>query len=378
MALSLQNFGTLVANMGARVQGATTTLLDFSIGSVTRAIQEASAAQALWLQMLVLQVLMATRLSTSTGAQVDSWFADYGLTREPAVWSTGFLSVYRYAPVASATLLVGTTVLTGDTTQTFIIGADPTVPGYDPTLGSGLGGYVIPAGTASLAHIPITAAVAGPGGNVSAGTISLLGGIAGIDYCANPAATFGGLAAETDAAMKARFPLFIASLDRATLTAIESAIVGVQQGLTYNVEVNQDEVGNFRPGHFVVVLDDGSGAPSAALKAVVYAAIDLIRSACETFSVQSPTVAFVSINLTLTVGQGTSKAALLAPLQLAIAAYVNGLAVGATLAVSRIAVIAYSISPYVTNVSGITVNNGAADIVPGASSVVKLALATVN
>ena len=51
--LQLQNFGTLIANMGARVQGACTTLLDMSVGTVVRAIQEASAAQALWLQALI-------------------------------------------------------------------------------------------------------------------------------------------------------------------------------------------------------------------------------------------------------------------------------------------------------------------------------------
>ena len=378
MALSFQNFGTLVANMCAQVQGACNTLLDFTAGSVVRSIQEASAAQALWLQALILQVLMACRLSTSTGAQVDSWFADYGLVREPAVASTGKWTVYRYVPSSAATLLVGTTVLTADTTTTFIIGTDPTVPGYDATQGGGVGGYVLPMGVASLAGIPITAAVPGVAGNVGAGTVSLLGGIPGLDYGSNPAATAGGLEAESDQAMKARFPLFIAGLEKATLTAIESAIAGVQQGLTYDIEVNVDEVGHPRPGHFVVVIDDGSGSPSQALKSAVYAAVDSVRALTETFSVQSPQVLYVDVALTLTVGAGSTTAALTAQLEALVAGYVNGLSVGSPLALSRLTVLAYNLSPYVSNVTGVSANGSSQDVIPAASQVVKLRSCTVS
>lgn len=378
MALGLQNFGTLVANMGARVQGACSTLLDFTVGSVVRSIQEAGASQALWLQYLVLQVLMACRLSTSSGSQVDSWFADYGLTREPAVAATTRITVGRYTSVGTALLLVGTQAQTADGTQAFVIGADPAVPGWDATQGGGTGGYLIPAGTASLAGVPVTAAIAGAAGNVSAGTITKLPGVAGVDFCTNPAPATGGLDAESDAAMKARFPLFIAGLEKATLTAIESAIAGVQQGLTYVVQANLDEAGSFRPGHFVVTVDDGSGAPGADLKARVYAAVDAVRALTETFSVQSPRVLPVSVSLTLTVGPGTSKAALLAPLQSAIAAFGNALAPGAPVTVARIIQLGFAVSPYVSNVSQVRLNGGTADLAPGATTVVKISSVTVS
>ena len=364
--------------MGAKVQGACNTLLDFTAGSVVRSIQEASASQGLWLQYLVIQVLMMCRLSTSSGRQVDSWFADYGLTREPAVAATVRITVIRYVASTSAVLLVGSTCLTSDGLTAFVIGVDPTVLGYDPTQGGGVGGYVIPVGTASLANIPATAAVAGSAGNVSANTITLLGGIPGIDYCNNPAAAADGQPAETDAAMKARFPLFIASLDRATLTAVESAIGSVQSGLTYFVAENQNEGGGPQPGHFVITIDDGSGSPSPTLKTAVYVAVDPVRPICSTFSVQSPQIIYVTIALTVTVGTGSSVSALNSSLQTAIAAYVNGLGVGQTLALSRITVIAYGISPFVTNVTLLTANGGTADIVPTATQVIKLTSATVN
>ena len=66
MQLSLQNFSTLVEGMAASVQGAA-SLLDLTVGSVLRAILEANAAVALWLQWLIVQVLATTRLATSTG-----------------------------------------------------------------------------------------------------------------------------------------------------------------------------------------------------------------------------------------------------------------------------------------------------------------------
>lgn len=376
--LSLQNFGTLVANMSARVQGSCNQLLDFTAGSVVRSIQEGSASQALWLQSQILQVLAAARLSTSTSSDVDTWFADYGLSREPAVPATGKLTVYRYVASTSATLLVGTTALTGDGTQTFVVGTDPLVPGYDHLLGHGVGGYLIPQGTQSLAGIPITAAVPGSGGNVSAGSISLVGGVAGIDYASNPAATTGGADAETDAAMKARFPLFIASLSNATLSAIESAIVSVQQGLTYRITANYDEAGNWYPGHFVIVIDDGSGSPSDALKSAVYTAVDRVRAFCETFSVQSPTIVYANIVLTLTVNAGSSRAALAPGLQTAIATFVNALQVGQVLPISRIATFGYAASPYVANVSAITINGISADLMPTRNQVVKIQSVQVN
>ena len=73
MQLSLQNFSTLVDSMASTVQGACSSLIDLTVGSVTRAILEASASVGLWLQYLILQVLTMTRLATSIGSDADSW-----------------------------------------------------------------------------------------------------------------------------------------------------------------------------------------------------------------------------------------------------------------------------------------------------------------
>src|ERR1700759_2532194 len=107
MNLSLKGFSQLIEDMSAALQSSATSLIDVSVGSVIRAIFEANASVVLWLQWLVLQVLQTTRASTSTGTDLDSWMADFGLFRLPASASTGTATFSRYAPALSATVPVG-------------------------------------------------------------------------------------------------------------------------------------------------------------------------------------------------------------------------------------------------------------------------------
>ena len=83
MQLPLQTFSTLVANAAAAVQGSARQLVDLTIGSTLRAVLEANASLALWMQWLILLVLRTTRAATSTGADLDTWVADFGLARLP-------------------------------------------------------------------------------------------------------------------------------------------------------------------------------------------------------------------------------------------------------------------------------------------------------
>ena len=67
MQLSLQNFTTLVQNMAAAVQSTATQLLDLTVGSTLRAILEANASLALWLQWLILQVRNRSKTRAALG-----------------------------------------------------------------------------------------------------------------------------------------------------------------------------------------------------------------------------------------------------------------------------------------------------------------------
>ena len=378
-ALSLRNFTTLVQSMAAAVQGSASTLVDMTVGSVSRAIVEASASAALWLQWLIILVLQRTRLATSTGTDVDTWVGDFSLLRLPAVAATGTVTLSRFVASSSATVPVGVTVRTGDAAQTYSIvagGASYWNASVTDSNGNVSGGYIIPASVLSV-DVPIKALVAGSAGNVQAGAINLLGSaISGIDTCTNAVALTTGIDAESDAALRARFPNYIAGLSKGTPIAVGAAIQAVQQELTYAIAENVSEDGTYRPGHFVVTLDDGTGNPSSSLIEAVYSAVDAVRALCSTFSVQPPTIVNVTISLTISAAAGFSKPDLIGPVGSAITAYVNSLPIGSGLSYTRVAQVAYQNG--VGNVTALLLNGAQTDISVGPSGTVKIASVAVN
>jgi uncharacterized phage protein gp47/JayE len=373
MQLSLQNFATLVENMAASVQGAASSLLDLTVGSVLRAILEANASLALWLQWLIVEALATTRLATSSGADCDSFGADFGFVRLAAVAASGFVTMSRFSPNTAALIPIGTNVATASNTQIFVVTADTANPAYSPVAG----GYSLAAGVAGVT-VPVAALVAGSAGNVQAGTIAVIASaIAGIDTVTNSLALAGGLDAETDATFRARFGNYLASLSKATDSAIGAAIAAIQQGLTYVISENIDQTGAVQMGHFVVTVDDGSGAPPASLLATVQAAVDAIRPVGSGFAVQGPVVTPANVTMIVTNTAAVSHQAAVAAVAASIEAYIAGLGVGATLNYTRLAQLAYAASASITNVSDVLLNGGTADVTPPLFGVVRSGAVTV-
>lgn len=367
MQLSLQSFAAMVEQMAASVQGAATQVLDLTVGSVLRAVLEANASLGLWLQWLIVEVLLATRLSTSTGTDCDSFGADFGFVRLPASAATGLVTFGRFAPVLSAFVPNGTTVVTGDGSQGFAVIADTTNPAYSASLG----GYTLGSGITGV-DLPVAASMAGAAGNVVAGAISLLtSAIAGVDTVNNAAPLAGGLDAESDAAFKARFGNYLASLSRATPGAIRETVAGVQQGLSVAIGENVDQTGAPSPGNFVVTVDDGSGAPPASLLATIQQAVDAVRPVGTRFAVQGPVVTRADVSLSLGLTAGAQAQAAVGAVTEAIGGYIQGLPVGATLPYSKLLQLAYDASGAVVNVTGALLNGGTADLVPSSFGVVR-------
>jgi uncharacterized phage protein gp47/JayE len=373
MQLSLQNFSALVEGMAASVQGAAENFLDLTVGSVLRAVLEANASVALWMQWLIVQALSATRLSTSSGADVDSFGADFSFARLPAVSASGSLAVSRFTPSLAAFLPVGTVVSTADNTQSFMVIADPSNGAYNEVTN----GFTLAAGLTSL-NVTAVAVVPGSGGNVQRGAISLLGSaVAGVDMVTNTAAFAGGQDAESDTAFKTRFGTYLSSLSKATNGAIGSAVAAIQQGLTYQISENVGQNGATQLGHFVVTVDDGSGRPPASLISTVSQAVDATRPVGTSFVVQGPVVELANISMTLTTAAGTSHSAAVTAVTAAIETYVAGLAVGAMLGYTKLAQLAYEASGSVTNVSAVLLNGGTSDMVPGLFGVARSGTVTV-
>jgi uncharacterized phage protein gp47/JayE len=374
MQLQLRSFDRIVAAGAAAVQGAAQQALDLSVGSVLRAILEANAGLGLWLQWLVLLVLQTTRAATSSAGDLDTWVADFGLSRLPASVATGAVTFARFAPVSSALIRVGTIVRTADSNRNFAVSLDPANAAWT----AAQNGYLLAAGVASLT-VPVTAATAGSAGNVQAGTISLIAAaIPGVDTVNNPTPTAGGLDAESDDALRMRFAGYINTRSRATTQAIGNAIASVQQGLQYTIQENVSQSGAPQPGCFVVTVDDGTGAPSAALLSQVATAIEAVRPLGVIWTVVAPVVTTASVSLAIATASGTSHSATAAIVAAAIAAYIDALPVGAVLPWSRLAQIAYDTSPAVTNVGSVLLNGGSADVVPTANGVVKAGTVVVT
>jgi len=374
MQLSLRTFNALVESMAVAVQASATQLLDLTVGSTLRAVLEANASVCLWMQWLILQVLRTTRAATSTGADLDSWMADLSLTRLPAVSATGVVTFARITPTLAALVPVGTLVRTADGSQTFSVLIDTSNPAW---VGAS-DGYVVASGLGSL-DLPVAALVPGNAGNVQAGAISLLASaVSGIDSVYNPGAFLNGLDAETDDAFRGRFRNFIASRSRATPAAVAYAITSIQQGLKYTIQENTDPSGYSRLGQFAVTVDDGSGDPSTALLSTVQTAIEAVRPVGSSFSVHPPSVVTADVSMQITVAQDTVKAPIQALVGNAVRDYINALPIGSGLALTRLAQIGYSATPWVINVSALLINGASDDLPAMPTSVIKAGTVAVN
>ena len=374
MKLPLQDFPTLVGNAAAAVQGSARQLLDLSVGSTLRAVLEANASLALWLQWLVMLLLQATRAATSTGADLDSWVADFGLARLPALPATGRVQFARFVPSGAALVPAGTVVRTADGLLSYGVVADPANAAWSATLG----GYLVPIGSASV-DVPVQASVGGYAGNVQAGAISLISAaLPGIDTVDNAQPLANGIDAEADAALRTRFQAFLDTRSRATPLAVGAAIQAQRQGLTYAIAENLAPDGSARMGSFLVTVDDGSGTPPAAVIAAAAAAIEAVRPIGTAYAVVPPTVVPVSISLFIATTPSNEHDATAAAVATAVTTYVDALPIGAALSCSRVAQLAYDASPQVVNVGNVQLNGGTADVSPGPGGVLKAAGVTVG
>ena len=374
MQLQLQTFTTLVQNAAAAVQSAATQVLDLTVGSTLRAVLEANASAGLWMQWLILRVMQSTRAATCDTTDLDSWMADFSLTRLSAVSASGIATFSRYTATTSAFIPVGALVRTTDGTQTFSVSAVPSRLGFS----TARNGYVLPAGTASL-DVPILALNSGATGNVQASVIGLLvTAVPGVDTVTNTSAFQNGIDSESNSAFRARFSNFFDSRSRATPLAVGYAIANIQQNLEFTIRENMDPSGTPRIGSFVVTVDDGSGNPSASLLAAVTAAVDAMRPIGSIFAVQPPTTIRADVTLSISTAPGTSHIATTLAVAGAIGAFINKLPIGAVLPFTKIVQLAYAADPNITNVTQVNINGTVADITPPISGVIKAGTVAVN
>ncbi|NHN84469.1 hypothetical protein GOB93_07395 [Acetobacter musti] len=376
MNLSLQNFSTLVSNSAAAAQGACSALLDFTTGSVARALMEANATVALWIQYQIVQVLSITRLSTSFGSDVDTWIAQYGVSRLGATAATTVETFICLSPESSSAVVpVGAVVKTSDGSISFTVTQDSTNEYWSDTAS----GYVRPQGVASVT-CPVQCNINGSAGNVSAGVINLLGTqISGIDTCTNLSDVSNGSDEETDAAVKNRMVLWFSSLSSATLTAVEAAISGVASNLTYQIVENQTPDGLYRGGYFFATIDDGSGDVPDTTLSSVERAIEATRACGVETSTLRASVIQATVIVPVTLAAGVQLTSVQTAVSNAITTYVNALPVGDVCQYTTVSSIALQAAgSLVASMGVVTVNGVVADIGGTTGSVVRIASVTVT
>jgi baseplate J-like protein len=370
--LATQNSTTIDSNWAAAVQGACATLLDFTVGSILRAIGQAQKGVTLWLQGLVLQLLAATRLGTSSGADVDSFVADFGLTRLPAIAASGAVTFSRFTPTNQAVVPVGAVIQTVDGTQAFTVVANPANGAFSVALN----GYVI-APTVTSVTASVQAVNPGSQGNISAATLTVLQtGISGVDTATNASAFTTGIDAEADLALKARFLAFFASLSNGTEAAIQRAVSGVNQNLQLTI-VEQP----LSSPNVAIYVDDGSGSIGSTLLTAATNAANAVRAAGISYGVFAATKVTANVNMTITTAAGFVHATVVGQVALALAAYINRLGMSLTgpnpLSYMMLGTVAFGIAG-VTDVTNVTLNSGTADLTGSPGQTIKAGTIAVS
>jgi hypothetical protein len=373
--LNTKNYSTLVSDFAAAVQGSASALLNFVAGTVLRALAQANASVVMWLQGLVLQLLTVARLATSTGSDVDSFLADFSAFggRLAAVKSTGQVTFSRATPTIATAVPVGAIVASGDGSQQFTVIADPTNVAYS----SAFNNYPILVGISSVS-VTVQAVNGGAGGNVSAGGISILqAGIAGVDTVSNASAFTNGLNAESDAAVKIRFQNWMGSLFNASESAITFAIQSVNQNL--QVQIIEQPAGS---PNVLIYVDDGSGAIAGSLVTAASTAANSVRAAGVSVGVVAASKVTANASMTITTAAGYVHATVVGQVGAAVAAYINGVGLQATPALSTVsygAIFAAAFGvPGVTDVTNLLLNGGSLDIVPVAGQTIKTGTVSVS
>lgn len=385
--LNTKTFIQIVQTQVAAIQARSAGLLDFAVGAILRAITEAVAGVVLWLQGLILAVLAMTRLSTSEGADADSFVADFGgpivtggqatFARLPSAASVGEVTFFRFTTTGSAQVAVGSTVETTDGSQRFMVVADVLNSAYDPAFLA----YVMGPGVGDVT-VPVVAVAAGAAGNVLAGAVTVItSAIPGVDTVSNAEPFVGGQNAESTADMRVRWRAYILSLREATPAAVLYHASTVQAGLKLLLVENVTRAGSPRRGFFYVMVDDGTGTPPASLIQAVAANVDIHRAAGVEFAVYAPDVVVANIVAGVNLRDGLSVAEevqALTDVDKALTDFVSALPLGGDIVYSQLYQVAYNASPDVIKVASLTLNGGTADLVVGLDKIIKPGTVTVN
>jgi uncharacterized phage protein gp47/JayE len=380
----LKSFDELVDMQVTAMQAASTTTLDFSVGSIELANVESNAGVVLSLEAAITYLYAYSRAITCASndpnynnPDLDSWMAQFKFPRLDATFATVNLTFSRTTTTQQAVIPIGAQVTTNVGNIIFAVTLDTLNPAYNASLN----GYVIPIGQTSVT-VPSQCTQAGTIGNVAANQITFLStAIPYVDSVTNATAATNGENVENDQHYLTRFQLYINSLSKAVKAAIEAAIESVQDGILYNLLENQNYGLEVQYGFFTVIIDDGTGNPPDSLITAVRNIIYVTRGLTIQYDVKKTTPVLVPISANLVIDPSYDENQIVDAVTTALQSYVNNLDVGAPLEITKIPSVIYGVSKGILNIQNLLINNGTDDVMPSPIESVKtgtISLTTTN
>lgn len=219
--------------------------------------------------------------------------------------------------------------------------------------------------------VPAQAAEAGAGGNVIAGTVTLLSAMpVGVVQCTNPAAFSGGCDAESDEALRGRV---LASYQRLPNGA--NAAYYEQEAMRYPGVAAAKAVGRARGiGTVNVVIATHAGVPDAALLAAVETDLQKKREIAVGVKVLAPAVETVAVTAALKAAPGYTFAEVKAGAQSALEALFTGELLGKSVTTARLLTLLCGVE----GVENVHLTAPAADVAVGSTELPMLGTVTIS
>ena len=314
-------------------------------------------ALAAELQSLLMQadwVLDQSFPQTAQGMYLDYHAETRGITRAAAEKAAG---VIRFAAAdkvtAACPIEKGTVCMTAEGVR-FETTEDATI-----AVGS------------QWADVPAQAVEAGAGGNVIAGTVTLLSAMpVGVVQCTNPTAFSGGCDAESDEALRGRV---LASYQRLPNGA--NAAYYEQEAMRYPGVAAAKAVGRARGiGTVNVVIATHAGVPDAALLAAVEMDLQKKREIAVDVKVLAPAVETVAVTAALKAAPGYTFAEVKAGAQSALEALFTGELLGKSVTTARLLTLLCGVE----GVENVHLTAPAADVAVGSTELPMLGTVTIS
>ena len=221
------------------------------------------------------------------------------------------------------------------------------------------------------ADVPAQAVEAGAGGNVIAGTVTLLSAMpVGVVQCTNPTAFSGGCDAESDEALRGRV---LASYQRLPNGA--NAAYYEQEAMRYPGVAAAKAVGRARGiGTVNVVIATHAGVPDAALLAAVETDLQKKREIAVDVKVLAPTVETVAVTAALKAAPGYTFAEVKAGAQSALEELFTGELLGKSVTTARLLTLLCGVE----GVENVHLTAPAADVAVGSTELPMLGTVTIS